>query len=139
MPSPCVIVHSLDHAAAALEAAAAAGRTVTLLSAPGAGIYAGPAWFKALAAAARAAVPAARCAAALDCGDDAGAAQAAIRAGVEAIVFTGPAEVGARLAAIAEARGIRLFTARPEAQLDLGALAFADAAALRQACRILST
>src|SRR6266436_10394547 len=87
--APVIIIHSLAHAVAALSAAAEAGRRVTLASAPDAGIYAGPGWFSALVAAARAAVPAAQCAALLDCGDDAGAAQAAIRTGIEGIVFTG--------------------------------------------------
>ncbi len=83
---------------------------------------------------ARAAVPPAKFSAVLDCGDDAGAAQAALRIGADALVFTGRADVGARLAGIAAARGIRLFTKRPAADLDLAGDFFADAASLRQRC-----
>jgi hypothetical protein len=104
------------------------------LSAPNAGIYAGPGWFKALIDAARAAVPTADAAFLLDCGDDAGAAQGALRAGIETVIFTGRADVAERLAAIAEAKGVRLLTARPGASLDLGRWFFADAETLRQHC-----
>src|SRR5712691_6976217 len=124
--APVIIVHSLAHAVAALSAAAKAARSITLASAPDAGIYAGPGWFGALIAAAREAVPAAQSTALLDCGDDAGAAQAAIRAGIEAVVFTGRADVAARLADIAEQRGASLVTTHPVAALDLGLLFFGD-------------
>ncbi len=132
---PAVVVHSLVHAIAALTAAAEADRSIVLLSAPDAGIYAGPGWFKAVAEAARAAVPAAGFTAILDCGDDAGAAQGAIRAGIDAIIFTGRADIAERLAAIAEAGGARLLTARPTPLLDLAAHFFADETALRRHCR----
>jgi hypothetical protein len=133
-PPSVIIVHSLAHAVAALSAAAEAGRRVTLASAPDAGIYAGPGWFGALVAAARDAVPAAQCRALLDCGDDAGAAQAAIRAGIEGIVFTGPAEIAERLADIARQRGARLLTARPVPVLDLETQFFASPEALHRRC-----
>jgi len=128
-------VHALAHAVAALEAAAEAGRAVALVSATDAGLSAGPGWFREMIAEAREAVPTARCTALLDCGDDAGAVQAAIRAGVEAIVFTGRADVGARLADIAGQRGIMLLTQRPQAALDLGTLFFAAADLLRRRCQ----
>jgi hypothetical protein len=118
--APVIVIHCAAHAVAALTAAATAERSVTLLSAADAGIYAGPGWWREVIAAARAAAPAAQCAAVLDCGDEAGAAQAAIRAGVEVIVFTGPADVAARLADIAARGGLRLLTTRPIATLDLG-------------------
>lgn len=133
-PDPVFVVHTLAHAVAALEAAAAAERAVILVSAPDAGIYAGPGWLKALVDAARAAVPAARLTAILDCGDDAGAAQGALRAGIEAVVYTGRSDVADRLAAIAVDKGACLLTARPAVALDLGRRFFADAAALRQEC-----
>ena len=133
--SPVIIVHSLAQAVAALSAAAEAGQPVTLASAPDAGIYAGPGWFGALVAAARAAVPAARCAVLLDCGDDAGAAQAAIRAGIEGIIFTGLADLAERLIDIAGQRGARLLTARPATALDLAAEFFASPEALIRRCR----
>src|SRR5215207_9808568 len=118
---PIIVVHSLTHAVAALGAAAEAGRRVVLASAPDAGIYAGPGWWGALVTAAREAVPAAQFTAVLDCGDDAGAAQAAIRAGSEAIVFTGRADVAERLADIAGQAGSRVTTGRAPPALDLGA------------------
>ena len=132
--TPVIIVHSLAHAVAALSAAAEAEAPVILASAPDAGIYAGPGWFGALVAAARAAVPAAKGAVLLDCGDDAGAAQAAIRAGIEGIVFTGRADVAKHLADIASQRGTRLSTIRPDAALDLAAEFFASPEALRHRC-----
>jgi hypothetical protein len=104
------------------------------MSAPNAGIYVGPGWFKALIDAARAAMPMADAIFMLDCGDDAGAAQAAIRAGIETVIYTGRADVAERLAAITEARGGRLLTIRPDASLDLGRWFFADARTLRRHC-----
>jgi hypothetical protein len=129
------VVHSLAHAGAALTAAAEADRSVVLLSGPEAGRYAGPGWWRASIEAARAVVPTARCTALLDCGNDAGAAQGAIRAGVEAIVFTGRADVAARLADIAGQRGARLLTARPAATLDLADFFFTDDETLLLRCR----
>ncbi len=129
---PAFIVHSLAHVVAALTEAARANRPIVVASAPNAGIYAGAGWFGALVAAARAAVPQACFVAWLDCGDDAGAAQAAIRAGVEGIVFTGRADVAARLADIAAQAGIKLTTQPPAATLDLAGLFVADAETLRR-------
>jgi hypothetical protein len=129
--APAIVVHSLAHAVAALQAAAAAERHVVLLSAPAAGIYAGAGWWQAVIEAARKVVPRARFSAILDCGDSAGAAQAAFRAGAEAATFTGRADVAERLVAIAEARGSRLLTARPQPALDLAVCFFADTETLR--------
>lgn len=128
------MVHSLTHAIAALEAAADARRGITLLSAPAAGIYAGPGWWKAVIDAAREAAPAAHFVAILDCGGDAGAVQGAIRAGVEVIVFTGRADAAERLKATAAATGSRLLIQRPDALLDLGCWFFADGGTLRRRC-----
>jgi hypothetical protein len=108
------MIRSLAEAVAALEGAA--GRSIILVSAPDAGIYAGPGWWTALIEAARDAVPAARFSSALDCGDEPGAAMAAIRAGAESVIFTGRADVSERLSAIAAASGARLLTERPAAQ-----------------------
>lgn len=134
MPKPVIVVHGLAHAVAALEAAAAADMPVTLLSAVEAGISGGPGWWREMIAAAREAAPQGRCASLLDCGEDAGAAQGAIRAGVEAIIFTGRADVAARLADIAGQRGCRLVTVRPDAALDLADVFFAAPEALRRRC-----
>ncbi len=117
-----------------MRAAADAKRPITLLSAPDAGIYAGPGWFREIVTAARQAVPAATCSSLLDCGDDAGAAMAAIRAGIAATVFTGPADVGARLADIAAQAGATLVTERPARALDLADAFFAPPETLRQRC-----
>ena len=95
-----VIVHSLVQARAALTAAAALSKDVTLASAPGAGGYAGPGWFKALTDAAMRAVPGARCAVVLDCGAAPGMALAALRLGLQRVRFTGDAETARRLAAL---------------------------------------
>jgi hypothetical protein len=133
-PPPVIIIHSLAHAIAALSAAAAAGRPLTLLSAPDAGISAGPGWFGALVAAARNAVPAAQSTALLDCGDDAGAAMAAVRAGIEGVVLSGRVDVAERLTDIAGQRGLRLVTARLDPALDLGSEFFAAPDALRRRC-----
>jgi hypothetical protein len=104
------------------------------MSAPSAGIYAGPGWFRAVVDAARAAAPTADAVFVIDCGDDAGAAQGAIRAGIETVVFTGRADVARRLNAIAKAASLHVLTARPEASLDLGRWFFADVETLRLHC-----
>ena len=130
--APAIVVHSLAHAVAALQAAAEAGEPVLLLSAVDAGLSAGAGWWREVVAAARDSVPAARAGALLDCGDDAGAAQAALREGVEAIVFSGRDEVRERLADIARGRGSRVHRERPPAALDLGDDFFAPPEALRR-------
>jgi hypothetical protein len=132
--APVFIIHSLVHAVAALEVAADARCPIIVLSAPNAGVYAGPGWFKALTDTARGAVPTADAVFVLDCGDDAGAVQGAIRAGIETVVFTGRADVAERLAAIARAKDARLLTASPDISLDLGRWFFADAETLRAHC-----
>jgi hypothetical protein len=129
-----IVIHSLAHAVGALKAAARAGRPITLLSAPEAGIYAGPGWFRALVEAAREAAPEAFCTAILDCGEQAGAALAAIRAQVEGIVFTGRDDVARRLADIARQHRVRLETIRPAAVLDLGDDFFASAEHVERRC-----
>jgi hypothetical protein len=100
-----IIIHSLAQARAALAAAAELGVPITLESAPAAGGYAGPGWWRALIEAARAERPAADVIAVLDCGEEPGAALAALRAGVPRIRFAGAAEMRARLAAIATQLG----------------------------------
>jgi hypothetical protein len=131
---PSIVIHSLAHAVAALEAAAAADRAIILLSAADAGIYAGAGWFKAMVEAATNAVPAAWFSEILDCGDHAGAVQAALQAGIAAVIFTGRTDVAERLAAIAEQQTSRLLTARPPHVLDFAADFFADAETLRRRC-----
>ena len=116
-----VIVHSLAQARAALAAATALGQEVTLVSAPAAGGYAGPGWFKALTDAARRAVPDARWEAVADCGAAPGIALAALRLGLKRVRFTGKAEAARRLAAIGTALGATIETG-DEPALDLRGL-----------------
>ena len=123
-PEIAIVVHSQAHAVAALNAAAEAGKPVLLLSAVDAGLAAGAGWWREMIAAARDSLPGSSSGertgallagalpsgalppgALLDCGDDAGAAQGALRAGVEAIVFSGRADVAERLADIARCLG----------------------------------
>jgi hypothetical protein len=124
-----IIVHSLEEAQAALAAAAALGIAVTLESAPGAGAYAGPLWFKALVDEARRAHPAAVATAVLDCADEPGTALAALRAGLARVRFTGPEETRQRLAEIGAALGAAVEGASTEPALDLLAARDPEAAA----------
>jgi hypothetical protein len=117
-----------------LTAADGAGRAIVLASAPNAGGYAGPGWFKGLVAAAREVVPAASCTALLDCGDSVGATLAAIRAEVEGVVFTGRADVAVRLTDIARQHGVHFETERPTAALDLAEDFFASSGDLERRC-----
>lgn len=107
---PAIVVHGLADAVAAL----APGLPVTLLSAPGAGVYAGAGWWRALVEAARATHPATSCADLLDCADAPGMAMAAIRAGQKLLVLDPACPAYARIATLAT-----LLPARPPA-LDLG-------------------
>jgi hypothetical protein len=112
---PAVIVHGLAQACAAL----ALGRPVTLLSAPGAALYAGCLWWRDLATQARAACPGTPATDVLDCADAAGQAMAALRSGVNRLVLWQAAPGWTAVAAIAaEAGGFVLPVAPPA--LDLG-------------------
>lgn len=107
---PAVIVHGLPDARAAM----APGRAVTLLSAPGAVLYAGCGWWAALLAAAGFAGPAF-----LDCGDAPGRAWEALKLGVSGVILR-PCPASAQLAFYAGAQGAVLLAAAPPA-LDLAA------------------
>ena len=113
-----IVVHDLSQAIAALEAASALGRPVTLWSAQGAAIYAGAGWFAAVERRARAAVPKARAKFILDCAKRADLTQEAFRAGIKGACFAGSASVAARLADVAGKRRAKLYRRRPKA-LDL--------------------
>ena len=110
-------MHALAQAEAALAAAGPVG--VMLLSAPGAGSFAGPAWFQALVAEAARRRPGVAFAAALDCADAPGAALAALRAGVRIVVLDGACPAFPAVAAAATEADARLLPARPAA-FDLG-------------------
>ena len=113
-----IVIHSLDHARAALAAAAAGGQKVTLASAPGAALQTGPGWFKAVIEEASAAYPRALAMAILDCGDQPGAVMAALRLGLTDLRFHGAAAFRAKL----EGMGV-VFAPPAEASLDLREIA----------------
>ncbi|MGA2087346.1 MAG: hypothetical protein ABSG66_00355 [Stellaceae bacterium] len=114
-----IVVHSLDQARAALAAAASLKRPVVLASGPGAGCYAGPSWFKALAALAQDSYPEAQMESVLDCGADSGVALAALRQGVKRVGFSGGAEARAKLEEIAQAFGATVESGDAPDALDL--------------------
>jgi hypothetical protein len=109
---PAVIVHGLADARAAL----AAGAPVTLLSAPGAALFAGCLWWRHLLAAAG---PEAESAGLLDCADASGAALGALRCGVTRLVLWPDAPARDAVAGIALRQGGFVLD-RPPAALDLG-------------------
>jgi hypothetical protein len=111
---PAVIVHGLGDARLALSQ----GSPVTLLSAPGAALYAGCGWWRALVRQARAAFPAVPGADILDCGDGAGQALAALRVGQQFLVLSPDAPGWDAVAAIAAAQGGAVLRQAPPA-LDL--------------------
>jgi hypothetical protein len=105
---PAIIVHGLPD----IRIALAPGRPVTLLSAPGAALYAGCGWWAALLAAAPRAGPAF-----LDCADAPGRAWEGLKLGLRGIVLA-PCPAWAQVAAYAAAQGAILLAAAPPA-LDL--------------------
>lgn len=126
---PAFTVHGLDHAAAALAAAAEAGTPILLLSVFGAATSVGAGWFRALLNAAADTVPEARFTGILDCEDAPGAALAALHVGINVVRYDGPA--ASRLADIAAQRGATILRHRPHA-LDLAAI---DRPRIGTACR----
>jgi hypothetical protein len=113
---PAVIVHGLEQAKAAL----APGRPVTLLSAPGAALYAGCGWWQAVIAAARAEFAATEADDLLDCADAPGRALEALRIGVGGLVLDPLCPAFPAVGRAAAAVGARLLPAAPPA-LDLAA------------------
>ena len=118
MAQRVIIVHSLDHARAALAAAEALSVPLVLASAPGAAAYVGPAWFQNMIVLAAAEFPGVELAAILDCGDRAGDVLAALRQGIGQVRFTGSKAAAVKLTALAERRGAVLLTGRLQG-LDL--------------------
>ena len=115
---PAILIHGVDDARAALRAAQETGRPVTVISAPGAAAYGGPAWFDNVVRHARAECPHARVTAILDCDDAAGYTLGALRYGIKHVRFDGRADVTAKLREIAAAQGATLIT-EEFATLDL--------------------
>ncbi len=98
---PAVIVHGLADAKAAL----APGLPVTLLSAPGAALFAGCLWWREVVAAARDVYPGTEASDILDCADASGMAMGALRSGVCRLVLWPDAPGWDGVAAIAERAG----------------------------------
>jgi len=111
-PTRVIVIHSLQHARAALAAAVQCRIAVTLLSAEGAAGNAGPLWFVELVKAAEEEFPNAKFSAILDCGDAPGYALAALRAGCKSICFRGKPAVAAKIKAIARHYGATLCTGK---------------------------
>jgi hypothetical protein len=114
-----IIIHSLADARAALAAARALNVPVTLVSAEGAGGYAGASWFKALIDAAAGEFPAVALTAVLDCADEPGTALNALRHGIKRLRFTGAAAPRRRLKDIAHELGAEIETGKAPQALDL--------------------
>jgi hypothetical protein len=110
---PAVIVHGRADAVAALAKAAAEGTPVTLLSAPGAALYAGCGWWRALIESARAEFPNVACIDVLDCADATGHALAALRIGVSRLVLWPEAPGRDAVVSIAESLGGFVLAAAP--------------------------
>jgi len=113
-PYPAVIVHGMDHARQALLVR----RPVTLLSAPGAALYAGCGWWRALVRQACGAVPHVAVVDVLDCADGSGQALAALRIGQLWLVLWRTSPGWTEIAAIAAERGGNVLEEAPAA-LDL--------------------
>ncbi len=111
---PAVVVHGLADARAAL----AVGAPVTLLSAPGAALFAGCLWWREVVAAARAEYPEAVVTDILDCADASGMAMAALRSGLCRLILWPAASGWQAVAAIAERDGGFVLTQPPKA-LDM--------------------
>ena len=112
---PAIIIHSLADARRAL----AVGAPVTLLSAPGAALFAGCLWWRTIIAAAREEFPAVPMTDLLDCADASGQALAVLRMGVRRLVLWPEAPGWAEVAAIAGGLGGHVWPCAPPA-LDLG-------------------
>jgi hypothetical protein len=107
--SPAVIVHGIDDARAAL----APGRPVIFLSAPGAALYGGCLWWRALMR------EVGQEFSLLDCGDAPGRAVEALRLGLPGVVLTCEDAAFAVVAGIAAAQDAILLPLAPPA-LDMG-------------------
>ena len=113
--APAVTIHSLDEGDRVLRCR----RPVTILSAPGAALYAGAGWWRAVVAELQARHPQAPFLEVLDCADAPGRAAEALRAGQRRILFRPEsAALLASVSAMAEAWAAEIWTERPPA-LDM--------------------
>ncbi|MDE8346795.1 MAG: hypothetical protein POH28_11590 [Acidocella sp.] len=108
---PAIIAHSL----ADINRAAACARPFTVLSAPGAALYAGCLWWRELIIASNFTGPSF-----LDCADAPGRAVEALRLGLPGLILAETLPAFAAVAEIAAQNGAMLLTTRPPA-LDLAA------------------
>jgi hypothetical protein len=113
---PAVIVNGRDDAVAALRGAR--GAPITLLSAPGAVLFAGCLWWREVVRQARAIVPDANATDILDCADASGLAVSALRLGQQAVVLSDQAPGYSSVLAIAHDLGAQVLPMAPPA-LDL--------------------
>jgi hypothetical protein len=111
---PAVVVHGLVHARSVL----AIGRSVTLLSAPGAALFAGCGWWRAVIERARGEYPGVPIDDILDCADAPGLALGALRIGQRRLVLSPTSPGWQSVAAIAASLGGEVLTSRPPA-LDM--------------------
>jgi hypothetical protein len=111
---PAVVVHGVAHAHTVL----AIGGAVTLLSAPGAALFAGCAWWRAVIERARSEHPDVPIDDILDCADAPGLALGALRIGQRRLLLSPTAPGWQSVAAIAESLGGEVLTSRPPA-LDM--------------------
>ncbi len=111
---PAVVVHDLDHARDALSVK----RPVLLLSARGAALYAGEAWWMSLIGEALAREPGCDALDVLDCADAPGRALAALRIGQKRLILDRSCPAFSAVAAGAAERGATVLRERPPA-LDL--------------------
>ena len=108
---PAVVIHGLADARAAL----AFGVSLTLLSAPGAALFGGCAWWLALIGLVRAEFANAAIDDILDCADASGLAVAALCIGQRAIVLDPAAPGRESVVAIATSLGSEVLAQRPDA------------------------
>lgn len=108
---PVIIVHGLGDIAQAV----APGRSVGLISGPGAALYLGCGWWRAMVVEARSRWPALIGVDILDCADDAARAVEALGIGQQAIVLSAKSPGYRAVLAIAEGTGATVFPDRPKA------------------------
>ena len=111
---PAILVHGADDVREALRP----GMPVTLLSAPGAALYAGCLWWLELMRFARREFPDQDIADMLNCADAAGRALEAIRIGQNCLILSRDSPGFDAVSAIAATRGLRLLD-RPPPALDM--------------------
>jgi hypothetical protein len=111
---PAVVVHGLGQLRAALRP----GLPTTVLSAPGAAVFAGCMWWRALIGQGRTEYPLARFDDVLDCADAPGQAMAALRIGQRVLLLDPACPAFAAVNACASTVGAIVLPTRPAA-LDL--------------------